>query len=478
MSVKTRGYDRLVQNLSLTGNRHTPPAEHYLNAQYLWDSGFHSIVYSFSGDPILAQQELIAVLDGQRPDGFIPNMKKYSRGKRFMNPEDWFQNDSNISSDYSQPAVLALAALRNYEAFVEQGNEREGLIELKTTYDKLAKFYEYWNRERTDPGSSLIGIIHPSECGRDSDPIFDRWKKRFKVNYVDHSKKASMLGYVNALADYASQLMLDAKQHKVEWKVKEAKKNFWVKDVMFNAIYADGLECMAEIAQTLHDKEIQVTNQDILGDLALLGHFETKLAKYQTDVTDYKERAQSVRAEVREKMWDPEDKMFYSLDEKGERIKTASVTSLFPLMFTDITPEQRDRLMEVLEDPKWFNTTYPIPGVPTNSPYYDPHYIEKRIWRGPVWMNMNWYIVVRGLLEQAKFYATSNQELTERFLRDATHIANKSHELVERFGEWEFYDPDSGKGYRVQNFGWSTLGWIMPDEVENSVKTIQQLQIL
>ena len=63
------------------------------------------------------------------------------------------------------------------------------------------------------------------------------------------------------------------------------------------------------------------------------------------------------------------------------------------------------------------------------------------IWRGPVCMNLNWFLV-NGLRRQG--YEELSGELATRSVR-----------AVDKNGFYEFYSPASGRGMRGTNFGWA-----------------------
>jgi hypothetical protein len=68
---------------------------------------------------------------------------------------------------------------------------------------------------------------------------------------------------------------------------------------------------------------------------------------------------------------------------------------------------------------------------------------EPIIWRGPTWVNTNWYLI-KALSEH-------------RFGPEAEKLKKVTVDLVSREGFREFFDPFSGQGYGTHNFGWSTL---------------------
>ena len=65
------------------------------------------------------------------------------------------------------------------------------------------------------------------------------------------------------------------------------------------------------------------------------------------------------------------------------------------------------------------------------------------IWRGPLSMNTNWFLV-RGLRRHG-------------YGEVAAAIAERSRELAEREGFNEFYDPLTGEPVGQPVFGWATL---------------------
>ena len=79
-----------------------------------------------------------------------------------------------------------------------------------------------------------------------------------------------------------------------------------------------------------------------------------------------------------------------------------------------------------------------------NEPSFAPGVVgTKLVWRGPVWMNTNWYIS-RGLRRHGQ------ADL-------ARHIEDRSAALVERSGFREYYNPLTGEGHGAVDFSWTAL---------------------
>jgi hypothetical protein len=74
------------------------------------------------------------------------------------------------------------------------------------------------------------------------------------------------------------------------------------------------------------------------------------------------------------------------------------------------------------------------------------------VFRGPTWMNTNWY-VSRGLRRHGR------PDL-------AAVIEDRSAALVERGGFREYYDPTTGEGFGARDFSWSGLALDMLARLE------------
>ena len=77
---------------------------------------------------------------------------------------------------------------------------------------------------------------------------------------------------------------------------------------------------------------------------------------------------------------------------------------------------------------------------------------------------MNWYITM-GLMKQRDRFIDTNVPLARELNLRALQIARKSAVMVDREGYREYYSPRDGRGMRVKNFGWSTLGDILKDRI-------------
>jgi glycogen debranching enzyme len=153
--------------------------------------------------------------------------------------------------------------------------------------------------------------------------------------------------------------------------------------------------------------------------------------------------ARTERALV-EKCWDDERGLFFDLAGADERrLEVSTVSSLLPLALPSLDEEIARRLIAHVEDPEEYGTPYPVPSTAVSEPAFVPGYVEKLVWRGPSWINTNWY-VMRGLA------AHGREDLAHK-------LAASSATLVEQSGFREYYDPYTGEGHGAHDFSWSAL---------------------
>jgi glycogen debranching enzyme len=257
---------------------------------------------------------------------------------------------------------------------------------------------------------------------------------------MDHSPAYdAVLGLrkVSAIAYHIANVRLAARYALAGWNTSRilASDLFSVEDLAFNCIYAAGLRALARLCKQVGDDETE---------------YFAKLA----DVTE-----QAIITRCR----DENEGIFYSLyskDEKRARVKT--VASLMPLMLETLPAEVAKELVRNhLQHKDFFWTQYPVPSVSASEEQFCPssnclhredglmgslrHMINKyqMVWRGPTWINTNWFLV-RGLRLHG-------------FEDIADEITASTSQMVEKSGFWEFYNPVTGEGMGAPNFGWSTL---------------------
>lgn len=115
----------------------------------------------------------------------------------------------------------------------------------------------------------------------------------------------------------------------------------------------------------------------------------------------------------------------------GEQTNILSAAGFLPLLCGAASQRQAERLAAHLDDPDTFGTPLPVATVPPsdNSNY------SKDMWRGPVWVNLNW-MIARGFDRYGLTGAAAK-------IRDRTLA--EIERCYEQYGTFfEFYD-DSGQ---------------------------------
>lgn len=380
------------------------PAKKEYVYQWFWDTAFHAIVLS-NFDLPWAKSEIKNHLSAQWDDGFIPHIVFW--GGNYLNLPHWAFIESRFNfrprtSALTQPSVFPIAV----EIIYNKDKDKDF---LKETLFKLAK-HQKWLLENRDPDKDyLISIISPNESGMDELPVF-----QYALNYT--GENAARLHYTHRKVDLLNHLFR-FNNKKILYR-----DYFNVEEMLFNTIYIEANRSLSRLF-----KEIDEENEsEYFSNLANKGEVS-----------------------LLEKCWDEKDQIFYSLFSKSEKMaRVKTVASLMPIFLDGIDKSRLNQLVKFhLLNPNEFWRPFPIPSVAADETYYFPadtpaHKI-KLLWRGPTWINTNWFIV-RGLRKHG-------------YNKIADQIVENMINMVEKWGFREYYNPETGQGYRRENFGWSTL---------------------
>ena len=365
--------------------------------QWFWDSCFHAIVLSHL-DLGRAEAELRTLLLGQQPDGFIPHVTYWSAAEPVRVGPYQVAGLSAWVSARMQPPVLA-------EAVAAVAARGRGSAYLREVLPAVRRYYDWCDRERDPDHDGLISIFEPHESGMDQTPAYDAYlgvagedPSAFEVAWLPVVESNAAVGHV------ASRIF--------------DQDRFVVEDVAVNALYAE--------------------NQRVLAGLLAEAGDGTGAAELQ-------ERADRTVTGLLTRCWNPADRDFHGLAGRAEALLPAdTVAGLLTVVLADMPPEIVDVIARRLEDPADFGTAVPVPSVSRRNPGYRSAPAGGTVvWRGPSWINANWYIA-RGLRRHGR------HDLAAR-------IEEASLAVVERSGFREHYDADSGEGYGARDFSWSAL---------------------
>jgi len=392
----------LLKSLEVSGTSwgksyHTyrPALTKYGPYQWLWDSGWHMIVWSYR-QPENAIADLRTLLQFQQPDGFIPEIIFWKQNRFLRKLVNFITGYSHEEfTDLTQMPMLAYSVRAIWQAT----HDKKLLQEF---VPKIVKYLEWW-QHRDHDNDGLVSIIHPWESGIDASPTYD------PVFHLSNPRPLNLhLNFWKLLWKY----------RRVGWNQQTILQKEWfnVEDVGVCSVYADGWGVLAVLADEFDS------------ELASRCHAQHK--RYQEAII--------------RKCWDEERGQFVSyFHQNGAEIasRAETIQSLLPLLLDDLPAHIQQKLVQKIKDPEKFCLLYPVPSVAKSENTFNPNE-SGLLWRGPMWPCTTW-LVMEGLLKHG-------------FQAEAAAILDRWSELYLQNGIWEYYNPLTGKGLG-QRLGMSTI---------------------
>lgn len=401
----------------------TRPSPRLYPHQWLWDSCFTAIGLAHT-NPLRSARELRSLVRGQWSNGMLPHMIFNSRLPYRLEALMWgtakLSPPGVRTSGLAQPPMVAIAVER-VARVLSAAESREFIL---TMLPVLFRLHEWIYRERDPHKSGLAAVLHSWESGLDDAPYWTkamehlpppplqaRWLREFRL--VHQAERATpravqqmiSLGYSLRHDHYESRKILEHPQVALA-------------DLVFNSVLAAANESLERLADAV--------GQPV--PAALRARF-------------------APTREALERLWDDNSQQYYSLDLITGRLITApTIVTFMPLFAGTASPERAARLRTLVMSAD-YATAYPLPSVPVSSLEFEP----KRFWRGPVWINMNWFVIL-GLERYG-------------FTMEADWLRAHTLELIRKSGFREYYNPRTGEGLGGRNFSWSaalTLDLLAP----------------
>ena len=376
--------------------------------QWFWDSCFHTVALAHF-DLGRARSEIRSLLANAQPDGFVAHVTFWQRERyEEMLATYAIAYRTPYLSDCIQPPVLAEAV-----AVAAQGEG--GNAFLAEVLPKVVAYFEWLDVKRDPDRDGLIATLQPDESGLDHTPKYDAYLGIERVEHAAFTAAWERVAgpYAEVVRDHDRMFALD---------------RFVCADVLVNTIYAENQRVLGELLERTGD-----------GGGALR----------------FRSRAARTTQALVEKCWDPEARLFYDMvgrDGRG-RLRVNTVSSLMPLVL-EIPGEAVTALVAQIENPVTYGTPFPVPSTALDEPgYRRPTADSTLVWRGPTWINTNWYLA-RGLRRHGR------EDL-------ARTIEDRSAALVERGGFREYYDPFTGEGFGAEGFSWTALALDMLADLED-----------
>lgn len=198
--------------------------------------------------------------------------------------------------------------------------------------------------------------------------------------------------------------------------------------VDFSSIYANDLECLYQISE-----EIGRTDPGL------------------------REAAEKVHRKIRRSCWNRKQQFFFDRYPSGRFSPCKTACGFLPLFSGSATEKQAAALVAHLQDKRSFFTPLPVPSEAIDSPTFD-----NNMWRGPVWLNYNFFII-EGLRRYG--YHDLAAVIRERTIREVERWYRREGTI------FEFYDPFARCSPRhiprkdsygaIKEFGWSASLYLM-----------------
>ena len=204
-----------------------------------------------------------------------------------------------------------------------------------------------------------------------------------------------------------------------------------------------GMDNMPRTGSGWVDMSAQVVIMDhaMAGICDVLGKQDAALA--------YRRHAEEIAGLMNRFMWNAEDGLYYDVDDQGKQIRWKTVACFWPMLAKICSPEQAERLMLHLKDPKSFWRTIPFASFAADQPGYRP---DGDYWLGSVWAPTN-VALIKGL--ERNGYEEFATAATEKYLDGLFRVYRKTGTF------WENYAPDNvarGSQSKPDFVGWTGCG--------------------
>ena len=210
------------------------------------------------------------------------------------------------------------------------------------------------------------------------------------------------------------------------------------------------------------DSATQLDAPDFNGFIAteceILSEFARELDKPEESIYWLEQHARINRL-MNSRLWDDEQEFYCDYDVTTNRKSSLlAVSGFIPLLSGAPSPEQAAALVRHLANPSTFGTPLGVPSVA----HCCAEQYSKDMWRGPVWINMN-YLIARGLRRYG--YQGEAQTLMKKSMSEIERTYLKFGTFFEFFDDRMELDPPSllRKGQNLPNtffqafhdYGWT-----------------------
>lgn len=390
---------------------YTVPTHGLYPYQWNWDSCLTALGLYYLNEE-RAWIEIETLFKYQWDDGMVPHIVFHQKSEGyFPGPEIWNTGRPGPTSGITQPPVVGFTLKKIFE---KSKNKEKYLSRAKELVYKIHKWHQWFYDYRDPKGSGLVAILHPWESGRDNSVDWDDSLTKVPTTGVSpfvrrDTKHANpehrpteeqYKKYIWLLELFRSLNYDNSKLHNAS--------PFCVVDPGFNAILIKSCYELSKLATDVGEKEIAEKSKKLAekGQVAL------------------------------EKLWSKPHNQYVCFDRySNKNINSASIGGLLPIL-TNLSMDKANALEDRI-DQLAKKTKYVIASHDKD----DNKFEHLRYWRGPVWLIMN-YMIIIGLKNLNK-------------LELANKIYQNSLELIREKGFAEYYSPLDGTPCGGQSFSWT-----------------------
>jgi glycogen debranching enzyme len=212
--------------------------------------------------------------------------------------------------------------------------------------------------------------------------------------------------------------------------------------VQYNHPYSSGLD-----DSPLWDYGMPVESPDLntylcvqMGSLAMMA----EMLGMDSEGAMWRRRAEAIVRRMLRDFWDEQAGVFWALRNE-EPIPVITPFNLYPLWTGQLPDPVRHRVLDHLTNPDMFWGEYVLPTVARNDATYDP----STMWRGPVWLNINYFFI-------EALHQVGEIELAHELRRKSLDL------IMNQPSIYEFYNAESGDPppTAADTFGWTAAVFI------------------
>lgn len=169
-----------------------------------------------------------------------------------------------------------------------------------------------------------------------------------------------------------------------------------------------------------------------------------------------KNTAEGIAGKIENYLWNKKEEFFFDRYFNGRFSIFKTVCGFLPLFARIANNQQAEKLVHHLKNPNEFYTPLPIPSEAIDSPTFD-----NNMWRGPIWLNYN-YFIIKGLRNYGFFDLA--EDIRKKTIKEVERWYRKEGTI------FEFYDPFRKRSPKrmprkdkfgaIKEFGWSAAIYI------------------